>query len=108
MIFRHQNITRSLLKNESRPGAHGGEQSRRSSACPRWMADYLFVPRLGGQAGLAVHALLRLQGREIWLRAMLLRAHPNLVVTLAAKLARIVWAVLLHEEDFDRQALATA
>lgn len=37
-----------------------------------------------------------------WLQNMLTRAHPNVVVVaLAAKLARIAWAVLRHEEDFD-------
>ena len=40
---------------------------------------------------------------------MLTRAHPNVVgVALAAKLARIAWAVLRHEKDFDRQALVAA
>jgi transposase len=44
-----------------------------------------------------------------WLQAMLARAHPNVVVVaLAAKLARIAWAVLRHEKDFDRQALVAA
>lgn len=44
-----------------------------------------------------------------WLQAMLARAHPNVVVVaLAAKLARIAWAVLRHERDFDRQALVAA
>ena len=41
-----------------------------------------------------------------WLQNMLTRAHPNVVVVaLAAKLARIAWAVLRHEKDFDREAL---
>ncbi|KQP93707.1 transposase [Methylobacterium sp. Leaf117] len=44
-----------------------------------------------------------------WLQAMLTRAHPNVVVVaLAAKLARIAWAVLRHEKDFDRQAPVAA
>lgn len=44
-----------------------------------------------------------------WLQAMLTRAHPNVVVVaLAAKLARIAWAVLHTQKDFDRQALAAA
>jgi transposase len=39
-----------------------------------------------------------------WLQNMLTRAHPNVVVVaLAAKLARIAWPVLRHEEDFDRR-----
>ncbi|PEQ10192.1 IS110 family transposase [Novosphingobium sp. PC22D] len=42
-----------------------------------------------------------------WLQAMLTRAHPNVVVVaLAAKLARIAWAVLQHEKDFNREAVA--
>lgn len=37
-----------------------------------------------------------------WLRGLLIRAHANTaVVALAAKLARIVWAVLRHGERFD-------
>jgi transposase len=44
-----------------------------------------------------------------WLRQLLNRSHPNVVVVaLAAKLARIVWAVLRHETSFDQEALATA
>lgn len=44
-----------------------------------------------------------------WLQKMLTRAHPNVVVVaLAAKLARIAWAVLHKEQDFDRQALVAA
>ena len=43
-----------------------------------------------------------------WVRAMLTRAHPNVViVALAAKLARIAWAVLRHGRDYEHQA-ATA
>ena len=44
-----------------------------------------------------------------WLQNMLARAHPNVVVVaLAAKLARIAWAVLRKEENFDRRALIGA
>lgn len=44
-----------------------------------------------------------------WLQNMLARAHPNVVVVaLASKLARIAWAVLRHERDFDRKALVAA
>jgi hypothetical protein len=44
-----------------------------------------------------------------WLWQLLNRSHPNVVVVaLAAKLARIVWAVLRHETSFDQEALATA
>jgi transposase len=41
-----------------------------------------------------------------WLRQLLARSHPNIVVVaLAAKLARIVWAVLRHGTRFDQNAL---
>jgi transposase len=42
-----------------------------------------------------------------WLRGLLERAHPNVVVVaLAAKLARIAWAVLRNGTDYDRRAAA--
>jgi transposase len=41
-----------------------------------------------------------------WLRGLLARAHPNTaVVALAAKLARIVWALLRHERTYEMPAL---
>ena len=44
-----------------------------------------------------------------WLREMLARSHTNVVVVaLAAKLARIIWAVLRHETSFDQGALVPA
>lgn len=44
-----------------------------------------------------------------WLQNMLTRAHPNVVVVaLTAKLERIAWAVLRHEEDFDQRTLVAA
>lgn len=44
-----------------------------------------------------------------WLRDLLTRSHPNVVVVaLAAKLARIAWALLRHEESFTQQALMSA
>jgi transposase len=42
-----------------------------------------------------------------WLREMLARSHPNVVVVaLAAKLARIVWALLRRERCFDQGAVS--
>ncbi|MGO4404690.1 IS110 family transposase [Bosea sp. RAF48] len=44
-----------------------------------------------------------------WLRNMLARAHTNVVVVaLAAKLARVIWAVLRHGKNFDPGAAAAA
>jgi len=43
------------------------------------------------------------------LKGLLARSHPNVVVVaLAAKLARIVWAVLRRERAFDQDAVAPA
>lgn len=42
-----------------------------------------------------------------WLRGLLARAHPNtVVVALAAKMARIVWALLRHERTYEMAVLA--
>jgi hypothetical protein len=43
----------------------------------------------------------------IRLQKLLARSHPNVVVVaLAAKLARIIWAVLRHKASFDQKVLA--
>lgn len=42
-----------------------------------------------------------------WLRGLLSRAHPNTaVVALAAKMARIVWALLRHERTYEAAVVA--
>lgn len=42
-----------------------------------------------------------------WLRGLLSRSHPNtVVVALAAKMARIVWALLRHERTYEMTARA--
>jgi len=42
-----------------------------------------------------------------WLRSLLARAHSNrVVVALAAKMARIVWALLRHGTTFEQRAIA--
>ncbi|MFY9629914.1 MAG: transposase, partial [Methylocystis sp.] len=44
-----------------------------------------------------------------WLRGLLSRAHVNtVVVALAAKTARIVWALLRHEKTFEATAITVA
>jgi hypothetical protein len=44
-----------------------------------------------------------------WLQQLLARSHPNVVVVaLAAKLARIVWAVLRRKALFDHGTVAAA
>jgi transposase len=40
-----------------------------------------------------------------WIRALVGSAHANvMVVALAAKLARIAWALLRHGRDYEQQA----
>lgn len=42
-----------------------------------------------------------------WLRGLLARAHANtVVVALAAKMARIIWALLRHNRTFEQRAIA--
>jgi len=44
-----------------------------------------------------------------WLRGLLARAHANTaVVALAAKMARIVWALLRHEQTYEASAIKAA
>ena len=48
-------------------------------------------------------------GLGAWLRGLLDRSHPNVVVVaLAAKLARIAWAVLRSGADYKGHAGASA
>ena len=55
------------------------------------------------------HLAAKPSGLGAWLRGLLGRVHPNVaVVALAAKLARIAWAVLRHERDFDQTPPAGA
>jgi len=43
-----------------------------------------------------------------WLRALSMRAHPNVVVVaLAAKMVRIVWALLHHGRNFEAAPTAS-
>jgi transposase len=58
----------------------------------------------------ALPSLARSQtGLGTWLRGLRARAHVNtVVVALAAKLARIVWAVLRHGGRFEMQATPTS
>lgn len=51
-----------------------------------------------------VHFAKRATPVGAWVRAMLTRAHPNVVVVaLAAKLARIAWAVLRHGRAYEHE-----
>lgn len=70
---------------------------------------YLRKQLIHGARAAMPHLAAKPNQLGVWLQNMLTRAHPNVVmVALAAKLARIAWAVLRHGKDFDRQALVAA
>lgn len=70
---------------------------------------YLRKQLIHGARAAMPHLAAKPNQLGVWLQNMLTRAHPNVVVVaLAAKLARIAWAVLRHEEDFDRRAPVAA
>jgi transposase len=70
---------------------------------------YLRKQLIHGARAALPHLAAKPNALGAWLQHLLARAHPNVVVVaLAAKLARIAWAVLRNEKDFDQQTLATA
>ena len=70
---------------------------------------YLRKQLIHGARAAMPHIAAKSTRMGVWLRDMLTRSHPNVVVVaLAAKLARIVWAVLRHESNFDQGAVMGA
>lgn len=70
---------------------------------------YLRKQLIHGARAAMRHLARRPTALGAWLRGLLGRAHPNVaIVALAAKLARIAWAVVRHGRDFDQNALAGA
>ena len=70
---------------------------------------YLRTQLIHGARAALPHLAVKPNRLGEWLQSMLARSHPNVVVVaLAAKLARIAWAVLRHEEKFDHQAATVA
>ncbi len=70
---------------------------------------YLRKQLIHGARAAMPHLAAKPNQMGAWLQKMLTRAHPNVVVVaLAAKLARIAWAVLRHGESFDRRELVSA
>jgi transposase len=62
---------------------------------------YLRVQLIHGARAAMVHFVKQETRTGEWVRGLLTRAHPNVVtVALAAKLARIAWAVLRHGRSF--------
>jgi transposase len=70
---------------------------------------YLRTQLIHGARAALVHFAKTSTRIGAWTRQVLARAHPNVVaVALAAKLARIVWAVLRHGRAFEYQAHAVS
>jgi transposase len=70
---------------------------------------YLRTQLIHGARAALVHFAKTSTRIGAWVRQLLTRAHPNVVVVaLAAKLARIVWAVLRHGRAFEHQAHAVS
>lgn len=67
---------------------------------------YLRKQLIHGARAVLPHLAAKPTRMGAWLRQLLARSHPNIVVVaLAAKLARIVWAVLRHGTCFDQNVL---
>ena len=70
---------------------------------------YLRKPLIHGARAAMPHLAGRPTRMGAWLKQLLERSHPNVaVVALAAKLARVIWAVLRREKTFEQDALAVA
>lgn len=70
---------------------------------------YLRVQLIHGARAAMAHFVKQDTTTGEWLRRLLARAHPNVaIVALAAKLARIAWAVLKHGRSFERQVAVAA
>ena len=70
---------------------------------------YIRVQLIHGARAAMAHFVRQTTPTGEWVRRLVARAHPNVVVNvLAAKLGRIAWAVLRHERSYDRQALMAA
>lgn len=70
---------------------------------------YLRKQLIHGARAAMPHLAAKSTRMGAWLRGLLERAHPNVVVVaLAAKLARIIWAVLRNETNFDPGAVVAA
>ncbi len=66
---------------------------------------YLRTQLIHGARAAMAHFARQATPVGLWVQGLLARAHPNVVVVaLAAKLARIVWAVLRHGRDYDHQS----
>ena len=66
---------------------------------------YLRTQLIHGARAALVHFSKKPTPIGAWIRGLLERAHPNVVVVaLAAKLARIAWAVLRRGRDYEHQA----
>jgi transposase len=69
---------------------------------------YLRTQLVHGARAAMAHFAKRATPMGVWVRQLLARAHPNVVVVaVAAKLARIAWAALRHGRDYDHRIQLT-
>ncbi len=99
------------LRQGSRPRRLAGVNpgSTQPAAKPRCSGSangenrYLRKQLIHGARAAMPHLAARRTRMGVWLRDLLARSHPNVVVVaLAAKLARIVWAVLRQQTRFEQ------
>lgn len=70
---------------------------------------YLCKQLIHGARAAMPHLAAKPTRMGVWLRGLLTRSHPNVVVVaLAAKLARIAWTLLRHQRCFDQGAVVGA
>lgn len=68
--------------------------------------SYLRTQLIHGARAAMSHFVNKPTPMGAWIRQLLTRAHPNVVVVaVAAKLARIAWAVLRHGRNYEYQAV---
>jgi transposase len=68
--------------------------------------SYLRTQLIHGARAAMVHFAGKQTAMGAWVRQLMARAHPNVVaVAVAAKLARIAWAVLRRGRDYEHQAV---
>ena len=66
-------------------------------------SSYLCTQLIHGARAARAHFAGKQTATSTWVRQLTARAHPNVVVAVAAKLARIAWAVLHNGRNYEYQ-----
>jgi len=103
--FARGRVLAAWLGLTSRQHSTGGKT--KMPGISKWGNRYHRKQFIHGARAAMPHLAAKQTRIGVLLRHMLGRSHPNVVVVaLAAKLARIVWAMLRHETEFDQEVLA--